>query len=604
MKANARHILKKHYWLMLVICLMGAFIGAEYASSLSALSIRSSENSSDSGVASIHSKTTSDSIQTVLVDILSGRVEEGESYSEHTLEEIKENASNPVLGRTRGVFSMVVNTVSSGSFIVKFYQTVSGLIGSSSLATVLLILLGFLIIVFFSFFIQYSYLVAARRVVLEARTYDKVPAQRFLFLIRVKRWAQTAWNMFVLMIFQFLWSLTVIGLFIKKYSYYMVPYILAENPDMKAREVITLSRRMMNGHKWECFKLDLSFLPWYLLGGLTLGLLDIFYTNPYKTAAFGEYYAYIREDAIAKQVRGYENLNDTYLFEKADEAALKEAYSDIISQIGMPEEKEPYRKGFLGFLSRWFGIVLVNSKKETAYELARAQQVKLKKWTDVLAGEMYPGRLFPIPESEKREDIGTLRYARNYSIPSLIMLYFSFSFIGWLWEVSLHLISDGVFVNRGVLHGPWLPIYGTGGILILIILKRLRDKPLWEFLAAVILCGNVEYFTAYYLEMTHGGTKWWDYTGYFLNLNGRICAEGLLVFGLGGIAIVYAAAPLLDNLFRKINNRILIPISLALVIIFGCDQVYSSKHPNTGEGITNYSAMQSRNDTGTMNMKV
>lgn len=208
------------------------------------------------------------------------------------------------------------------------------------------------------------------------------------------------------------------------------------------------------------------------------------------------------------------------------------------------------------------------------------------------------------PEYEKREDIGTLRYARNYSLPSLIMLYFAFSFIGWVWEVTLHLISDGVFVNRGVLHGPWLPIYGTGGILILIILKRLRDKPLWEFLAAVVLCGSVEYFTSYYLEITHGGTRWWDYTGYFLNLNGRICAEGLLVFGLGGIAIAYAAAPLLDNLFRKINNRILIPVCLALVIVFGGDQIYSSRHPNTGEGITSYSAMQSLRDTKVLNRRV
>lgn len=574
MKANARHILKKHYWLMLVICLMGAFIGAEYAESLSVLSIRSSQSFSDSGAASIHSDATF------------------------------ETASNPVLGGTRGVFSMVVNAVTSGSFIVKFYQTVSGLIGSSSLAMVLLILLGFLVLGFFSFFIQYSYLVAARRVVLEARTYKKIPAQRFLFLIRVKRWAQTAWNMFVLVIFQFLWSLTIIGLFIKRYSYCMVPYILAENPDMKAREVITLSRRMMHGHKWECFKLELSFFPWHILGGLTLGLLDIFYTNPYKATAFGEYYAYIREDAIVKQIPGYENLNDTCLFEKADEAALQKAYGDVISLTGMPEAEEPEYKGLLGFLSHWFGIVLVNSKKETAYELARAQKVKREKWTDVLAGEIYPGRLFPIPEYEKREDIGTLRYARNYSLPSLIMLYFAFSFIGWVWEVTLHLISDGVFVNRGVLHGPWLPIYGTGGILILIILKRLRDKPLWEFLAAVVLCGSVEYFTSYYLEMTHGGTRWWDYTGYFLNLNGRICAEGLLVFGLGGIAIAYAAAPLMDNLFRKINNRILIPVCLALVIVFGCDQIYSSRHPNTGEGITSYSAMQSLRDREALNRRV
>lgn len=589
-KARAKHVVKKHYWILLITCLMAAFIGTEFTDSLSALSIRYGAGSSDSGVASVHSQATVDSIQKVLADVIAGRPEEGEKFSEDTIAEMKQSAVNPALGRTRGVFSLLVNSITSGAFVVKFYQMVSSLIGSSDAATVILIILSFVVMIFFSFYIQSSYMVVSRRVFLEARTYEKISAQRFLFLLRVKRWTRTAWNLFVLMVFQYLWALTIIGIVIKRYSYYMVPFILAENPDMKAREAITLSRRMMKGHKWECCKLELSFLPWYLLGGLTMGLAAVFYTNPYKTAVFGEYYACIRESAIEKRIPGHEKLNDVYLFRKADEAILKKAYSDIVSQQNLPDIPEPNRKGLVDILSRWFGIVLINSKTETAYELAKAQQARRSKWNDVLTGKIYPGRLFPIPESQKREALSTLRYARNYSVSSLIMLFFSFSFIGWLWEVSLHLISDGIFVNRGVLHGPWLPIYGTGGVLILIVLKQLRDKPHWEFLAAMILCGSIEYFTSWYLERMHGGTKWWDYTGYFLNLHGRICAEGLLVFGLGGMAIVYAAAPLLDNLFRRIENRILIPICLALILLFGADQIYSSRHPNTGEGITDYAS--------------
>lgn len=589
-KANAKHNIKKHYWIFLFVCLMGAFIGAEFSDSLSILSIRSPNSSSGSGVAYAHSGSALDSMQQVLRDIISGREKEGEKYSEEAIAEIQANASNPALGRTRGVFSLIVNTITSGAFIVKFYQTLSSLIGSSSIATAILILLSFLVIIFFSFFLQSSYIVIARRIFLEARTYKKIPAQKFLFLLRVKCWSRTAWNLFILMVFQFLWSLTIIGTLIKRYSYYMVPYILAENPNMKALEAITLSRRLMKGHKWECCKLELSFIPWHILGGLTGGLVDIFFLNPYKIATLSEYYACLRESAIQKQIPGYESLNDIYLFEKADEAILRKAYGDIVNQPDMPDITTPKLTGIQGFLSHWFGIVLFNSKTETAYELAKAQQAKRSKWNDVLAGNTYPGRLFSIPESEKREDLSALRYARNYSVPSLIMLFFSFSFIGWLWEVSLHLISDGVFVNRGVLHGPWLPIYGTGGVLILILLKRLRDRPLWEFVSATALCGCVEYYTAWYLEMTHDGTKWWDYSGYFLNLHGRICAEGLLVFGLGGIAIVYVAAPLLDNLFRKIRNQILLPICVILVILFGCDQIYCIKHPNTGKGITDYTA--------------
>ena len=77
---------------------------------------------------------------------------------------------------------------------------------------------------------------------------------------------------------------------------------------------------------------------------------------------------------------------------------------------------------------------------------------------------------------------------RSYTILNLVWMFFIMAFIGWVWEVSLHLISDGTFVNRGVLHGPWLPIYGGGGILILIFLKKLREKPILEFVSAIVLC--------------------------------------------------------------------------------------------------------------------
>ena len=169
-----------------------------------------------------------------------------------------------------------------------------------------------------------------------------------------------------------------------------------------------------------------------------------------------------------------------------------------------------------------------------------------------------------------------------------VMMFFIFCFVGWVWEVSLAFISEGTFVNRGTLHGPWLPIYGTGGVIILILLKKLRKKPLFEFLAAMVLCGGLEYFSSWYLEKTHGGQRWWDYTGYFLNLNGRICAEGLLTFGLGGLAIVYLLAPAWDNLLSRIDTRKLTVVAVVLLAFYCVDQAYSAQHPNIGAGITDY----------------
>ena len=184
---------------------------------------------------------------------------------------------------------------------------------------------------------------------------------------------------------------------------------------------------------------------------------------------------------------------------------------------------------------------------------------------------------------------------------SIILFFFTFSFVGWLWEVLLHLISDGIFVNRGVLHGSWLPIYGFGSILILTLLYRFRSKPYLLFFMSVILCGVVEYSTSYYLEVTNG-MKWWDYTGYFLNINGRVCAEGLLVFGIGSMFVVYFVAPLLDNYIKKIKTEYVIYFCIILCSVYLIDLVISYYKPNTGVGITDYKSMNNNKERSLINI--
>ncbi|MBQ2639473.1 MAG: putative ABC transporter permease [Bacilli bacterium] len=165
------------------------------------------------------------------------------------------------------------------------------------------------------------------------------------------------------------------------------------------------------------------------------------------------------------------------------------------------------------------------------------------------------------------------------------MFFFTFAFIGWFWEVLLHLITDGTFVNRGTMFGPWLPIYGFGGLLILLVLKPIKDKPILFFISTMILAGILEYSTAWYLE-TFKGMKWWDYTGYFLNIDGRICLEGLLIFAFGGSGVIYFVGPQLNELYLKIAPKVRIITCSILVFFFGTDAIYSSVHPNTGNGVT------------------
>ena len=83
-------------------------------------------------------------------------------------------------------------------------------------------------------------------------------------------------------LYVFLWSLLfIIPGIIKAYEYRMVPYILGDNPNIDREEAFALSNMLMQGNKGKAFVLDLSFLGWYILNGLTLGILGIFYVNPY-----------------------------------------------------------------------------------------------------------------------------------------------------------------------------------------------------------------------------------------------------------------------------------------------------------------------------------
>ncbi len=105
-------------------------------------------------------------------------------------------------------------------------------------------------------------------------------------------------TMFLKGLFIGLWSLLfVIPGIIKHYEYLMIPYILAENPGMDRQEVFAISRRMMMGQKWNVFVLDLSFIGWRLLEGITVGIAGIFYVEPYYQATMAELYAYNRNMA-------------------------------------------------------------------------------------------------------------------------------------------------------------------------------------------------------------------------------------------------------------------------------------------------------------------
>ena len=108
-------------------------------------------------------------------------------------------------------------------------------------------------------------------------------------------WGNVILVMFLKNLFLGLWTLLfIVPGIIKAYSYRMVPYILKEHPELSGTKAITLSRQMMNGHKWNAFVLDLSFIGWIILSALTLGILHIFYVGPYIQATDAELYEAVK----------------------------------------------------------------------------------------------------------------------------------------------------------------------------------------------------------------------------------------------------------------------------------------------------------------------
>lgn len=593
MKVAAKKAQRKHYWMIVAICLFASVFGVAYTSSTLSVSTNISISTPQT-----EDSTQSNDMYDVLQDLAVGNENDAREKVKQNQEQIVNNDTDATFGRRRGVIASLLNSFASGSMVIAVADAINSVTHNGGVSIAVPVILSLAVYIFVWLFIQETYRIVMARMLLEGRSYNKLPASRFFYPIHTRKWPRMAWTMFVENVFlflwsltMFLWSLTIVGFFIKQYSYRMVPYIVAENPNIEALDAIRLSRRMMKGHKWECFVADCSFLGWYLLNLITFGLSGIFYSNGYNAAFFAEYYVYVRSMAKTTGIAGSEMLNDEYLYFKADPQTLHTTYADVAQSVAQLEQNlvpAPKPHGFTGFLSEWLGIRILHASAVNRYEEYREDLHQMQIGENILNGSIYPGRLAPAPMPFKFRESRTISADHSYSLVNLIMMFFIFCFVGWVWEVSLAFISEDMFVNRGTLHGPWLPIYGTGGVIILVLLKKLREKPALEFVAAMVLCGCLEYFSSWYLEMTHDGQRWWDYTGYFLNINGRICAEGLLTFGLGGLAIVYLLAPALDNLLSRIDARKLGIVAAVLLVLYCADQVYSAQHPNVGAGITDY----------------
>lgn len=156
------------------------------------------------------------------------------------------------------------------------------------------------------------------------------------------------------------------------------------------------------------------------------------------------------------------------------------------------------------------------------------------------------------------------------------LLFLAYSFLGWLMEVVGKLIQLKRFINRGFLVGPYCPIYGSGAILVTFLLKRYTNDPFTLFIMAILLCGTLEYLTSYVMEKLYHA-RWWDYSQRKFNINGRVCLNTIIPFGLLGMFIIYVSNPFLIGKIEMLSEFWLNVLSGSLLVLYIVDNIVSTK---------------------------
>lgn len=159
-------------------------------------------------------------------------------------------------------------------------------------------------------------------------------------------------------------------------------------------------------------------------------------------------------------------------------------------------------------------------------------------------------------------------------LTKLFICFAIYSFIGWVLEVLYGLYELKKFVNRGFLIGPVCPIYGIGCVFIYLFLSGLKSDAIVLFLASCLLCSILEYVASYVLEKVFN-VRWWDYNNMKFNLNGRVCLEMAIPFGILGLFDVYLLLPYTFKLLDMMSDNIIYIIGIVLFVIFIIDAIIS-----------------------------
>jgi uncharacterized membrane protein len=165
----------------------------------------------------------------------------------------------------------------------------------------------------------------------------------------------------------------------------------------------------------------------------------------------------------------------------------------------------------------------------------------------------------------------------------IFYLFLLYSFFGWIYESCLVSFQKKTFINRGFLSGPIIPLYGSGALLVYLVFWDYRDDFLLIFVGGAILATVLEYINSLLMEILFH-TRWWDYSNYRFNLQGRVCLAASFLWGVLTILMLHIFQPGIDFLILKIPRRIgeiagyvIIPFITADIIVTSVDTIKLEK---------------------------
>lgn len=161
-----------------------------------------------------------------------------------------------------------------------------------------------------------------------------------------------------------------------------------------------------------------------------------------------------------------------------------------------------------------------------------------------------------------------------WNINTITICFFVYCILGWCCEEVYCFLLSKKWVNRGFLYGPYLPIYGSGAMAVVLLLERYLYSPILIFLLGMLVCSILEYIAHWGMEKIFN-IKLWDYSTYHFNLNGRICLRNSILFGICSLFVMYVVNVPLLNVVFSLNDIAAYSLSVMISILLTVDTVFS-----------------------------